>query len=94
MGERMKTLYFCSYDGSLRKIFKSDVLAENWKSENGSLAFVNDVSFNDKNEIKTVNGQDFNDFVESISDEIGSDEFYRVKSNLESEWAYTLVTDD
>lgn len=86
-------LYFCSIDGNQREIFKSEELATEWQANNGSLAFINEITYEDK-QIISVNGQDFNDFVESISDEIGSEEFLRVKSDLEKDWAFTEKTSD
>lgn len=99
LGENiMKTLYFCSFDGNLRKVFKSNVLAKKWEDENstsrGQLAFVNDVVYDDNFKIISVNSQEFTDFVESISDDVGTEEFFRVKANLEKEWAFIEVTDD
>lgn len=92
----MKTLYFCSHDGNHRRVFKSEEKAEEWKNDNGSLASVADVVYNENNanEIVSVYGQDFIAFVESISDEVGSEEFERVYNSLNEEWAYTESTDD
>lgn len=94
----MKTLYFCSFDGNPKKVFKSDVLAKKWEEENQTnglhLAFINEVTYNNDLLIQSVNRQDFVDFVESISDEVGTPEFLRVKESLEKEWAFTEVVDD
>lgn len=89
----MEKLYFCSYDGNSRAVFKSEKKALNWQEEQGSLAFVNEVSYKD-GKIVLVNEQAFSDFVESISDEMETEEFKRVKDNLEKEWAFAEKTDD
>lgn len=94
----MKTLYFCSFDGNPRKVFKFPILAKKWEEENQTnglnLAFINEVTYDTALLIRAVNNQDFVDFVESISDEVGTPEFLRVKENLEKEWAFTEVVDD
>lgn len=87
-------LYFCSIDGNPRGAFKHEENANKWKEDqNTDLAFVNEVTYDNKN-IVLVDGHEFNSFVESISDEVGTDEFNRVKTVLEKEWAYTEVTND
>lgn len=94
----MKTLYFCSFDGNPEKVFKSNFLAKKWKDENTTsrmeLAFIDEVVYNDNLKIISVNNQEFTDFVESISDEVGTEEFLRVKTIIEQEWAFTELTDD
>ena len=89
----MKALYFCSWDGDLKLVFKSEEKAYAWEAENGNLAFVYEVIYDDDNKIIAVSGQDFIDWIESVSD-VGDMEFSRVKSAIEREWAFTDVTDD
>ncbi|MFC1118108.1 hypothetical protein ACFGY2_11605 [Pasteurella multocida] len=73
----------------LEKFLNQKKKAEQWKEQNGQLAFVTEVTYNNKKEIIKVDDQDFDDFVESISDEIGTPEFIRVKKSLMEEWAFT-----
>lgn len=90
----MKTLFFCSHDGNFRAVFKSESKANDWKMKNGSLAFVNEISYDEGNSIVLVGLQDFDDFIESISDEVGSEEFNRVKKSFEEEFKFVEFTND
>lgn len=89
----MKKLYFCSIDGNQRKVFKSEDLAKHWE-EQGELYFSNEVVFDELNNILKIDNQDFLEYVENCSDEQGTEEFDRVKSCFEKEFAFKDVTDD
>lgn len=89
----MKKLYFCSHDGNLRHVYKSDVLAKQWE-ENGQLYFATEITYNDDLNIAKIEYQDFYDWIETISNEVGTAEFEQTKAYFQNEYKYTDVTDD
>lgn len=86
-------LYFCTHDGNLRKVFKSLLKATEWKNK-GSLYFVAEVEYDDNRNIIKVDGQSFNDFIESMLDIENLDEFNRVKNYFSTEYRFYFNTDD
>lgn len=90
----MKKLYFCSHDGNPRGVFNNEKSADKWREANGTLSFVYEVAYNHNNTIISVNDIDFTDWIESISDDVGTSEFERVKADFEEIFKFTVKTED
>ena len=89
----MKTLYFCSHDGDMRKVYKSELLAKQWE-ENGQLYFATEITYNEDLNIVKIEYQDFDDWLETVSDEVGTAEFEQAKAYFQNEFKYTEATND
>ncbi|SUB33620.1 Uncharacterised protein [[Pasteurella] mairii] len=72
---------------SLKKQLKNGTKKNGGLNDRGTLANVNEVRYNNDNRIISVDGYDFDDFIESISDEMGSDEFNQTKTVFSEKWA-------
>lgn len=79
-------VYYLYSDGNLRGKTQYLAKAKDFESEN-SLNVFHEVCYSDEGGIITVDGHAFDDFIERISDDKGTEDFIRVKSFFEKEWA-------
>lgn len=92
----MTRLFFCSIDGNPRRVFKSEALAKEWQLDNGSiasLAFVNEIVYNENKEIIEIDGWEFIEFLEQF-EEPNTEEFDGTKAYFEERFRFTELTDD